>query len=278
MAAAARATPVEPECRVPPGKQDNGVRFFTAATPDSREGGAVSGVTLAAVYCGTNHDFRRSVSDHADIVEPPGVAVNTQVPREYYVGELRARMVRASNMKLVGPIVARIYVDPNWSSCAQDAGDMVGGNVPGSIVACRRAISSDPAYDYVTWGIWFTRSPDGSRYTLTIGPGEGISQDFGITKIISLAFCAHARPPNGQSGCGSASDPWVQRNGYASRDGCPYYNGMYSMTVTNRGGWRTQPAYSCVVWRTFEPIPGGKLGEVMPLGDCGLVSNTCRRR
>lgn len=228
---------------------------------------AASGVTAAFRACGTEiggesaPQGTETLFDHFDVELPPGVEVNdaASLPLGHHVGQARVNVITILNF---GPWgwAAFVYEDEEiwlWahdpSDCESENEATAGGPRPGVVIACYLGRTTDGlGHGYA----WVTRADDGGL-TLTIGP---FHNDFtydpaGITRVSELTLC---RNTGGNLGppCGSSSQPWLQKNGAPSRQGCQSGNGLYSVTATNKAGETTAPAGSCVRWRIgVERVP-----------------------
>lgn len=284
-ATTAPAYPAEPACSGTPYNNDYAIRDF-AVTTATRGVGDVSAMTLQTIACGTELGVEgqgATFIEHADISLPPGVAVNDNPPFGTYVGQATMNILYSGAPDEPTRLFRDVpFAIMGWfvDDCQNDAGYLTGGNVPGTIVACYAAIAQ-PVSGRPFWGLdtWVTRSPAGDRYTLTIG---SVSLGSGFTRVQNMTFCGYAGDYQARA-CGSASQPdnWLIKNGTASAPDCAGGagpNGIYSMTVMNKGGVRSAAARSCVIWNYIrQPVGPGKLQRIPPLGNCGLLSNVCSR-
>lgn len=220
------------------------IHDFYPDTPDTYRQHEVSEVLIGATLCGTDIEFPCAGSetfyDHATIGLPPGVEIGDTAGQEGRLAGFSApdylyfRTDNCEPERYPGD-----YSEPSGDSksiCASENENLVGGPVPGEVVACYR--SDAPLGD--GW-IWATRETDGSQW-LTFGPVHPIAgYEVGVTKL-RMRFCDYF-----SLYCEYNGD-FVMKNGDASILGCAGGKGLYTITATRRDGFVTPPASHCVEW------------------------------
>ncbi len=237
-------------------------------TPEGHDALAVSNLTGSGVVCGTAiHDplfggtdcdpESDTIYDHVEIKTPPGVAVNSTTSGMIgrYVGNGVTNAVACAGIfsQHVPGATPTFNVDA-IGECQRENSSLVGGSHPGDVVACYKGTSTIMGYNAWGW-VWVNRtgSSGSYRYNLTLGPMDSTAPgSAGLTKITSFELCDYFGASGG-NGCGSSSQPWVQKNGFDSTgtDGCVNstgLKGLYKATATNFGGVTTPQATACVEW------------------------------
>lgn len=271
FSATAPANIVDPDCDGDPYGNTFALNGFNISTTNNIAY-EVAGLTGGGVACGTDMEANflncgdgglgyPTLNDNAVVEAPPGVAINntdTYIADGAYTGNALVNVASClpswlAHMELNVP--ATVRADP-ISECVRENNNMVGGPLPGTIVACHRADDDSGVLGH-NWN-WVIDDGQGN-YSTVIGPFDALAGSAGITNIKSFTFCAYAGSVGGNS-CGGSGDPTqgLQKNGdpsvvatvFAKKPpACANGNGIYTAKVTRKNGDVTAPASKCVEWR-----------------------------
>ncbi len=269
FSASASADIVDPDCDGAQYSNDFALNGFEISTTNNVANN-VAGLTGAGVACGTDMEANfldcgenglgyPTLNDNAVIDVPPGVVVNntdTYIADGAYTGDAQVNVASCLAGWLAEihvNIALTLRADP-ISQCVRENNNMVGGPVPGTIVACHR-VDDDLGFLAHTWS-WSIDDGQGN-YKTVIGPLNFIAGSAGITNIHNLTICAYAGSVGGNS-CGGSSDPtkWLQKNGdpvgpsLFAKEPPPCWNGngTYTAKITRKNGDVTAPVSTCVEW------------------------------
>ncbi len=225
-------------------------------------GGVPCGTSLEANFlnCGDGGLGQPTLNDNAVIDVPPGVVVNntdTYIADGAYTGDALvnvASCIAGWLAEIHVNISTTLRADP-ISQCVRENNNMVGGPLPGTIVACHRA-DDDLGFLGHAWS-WSIVDGQGNHKTV-IGPFAALAGSAGITNIHNFTLCPYAGSVGGNS-CGGSGDPTqgLQKNGdpvghslFAKKPPpCWDGNGVYTAKITRRNGDVTAPVSTCVPWQ-----------------------------
>ncbi len=280
---------VDQDCDGDPYGNDFLIHDFSVSTNDPppspyRIGGANmhAPLNVGALVCGTalgsNDTGASSLTDHVDMLQPPGSRINGSYPIGYvpngsYAGTLDGRLathdasgnpvIEETTASLeVEPVVLRVLGDtyPVQDNCNREAEDLnrnSGNTAPGSglILTCAKAQSAPGSP--VAWSsyVWSMVSNENGRTYVTMGPIHIDGQpdrDAGLTEIDEFKICGYAGDVGG-SECGPRTNRGLHKNGDASPAGCINGRGLFEVTATNKAAEITpDPAgdvvSDCVRW------------------------------
>ncbi len=251
----------DPDCDGDPYDNTLLVHDFSIEMIDSYVAGEPSGLGGSGLACRTDISFggggAETIFDHADISNPDGVKVGhtSVMANTRFVGTARlnvagyglfgeAHIFGVGADDLDGPPegISSILSIDSIANC--DAETPVGGDVPGTIIACYKG--TNPLGFNYSWII-----ENQGRTNLTIGPFHPLGGVAGMTRIHEFNLCAYVGAPGGSTfpdDCGTSSDPFLQKNGIR-RDPCYPSAGIYGVTATTRGGEITPRVTTRVNWR-----------------------------
>ncbi len=269
FSASASADIVDPDCDGDPYSNDFALNGFEISTTNNVANN-VAGLTGAGVLCGTDLEANfldcgdnglgyLTLNDHVVIESPPGVVINntdTYIADGAYTGDALLNVAwcwATWNAQILLNFQVEVRADP-ISECVRENDNMVGGPLPGTIIACHR---TDDEFGglFVAWN-WSIVDGQGN-YKTVFGPVDAFVGSSGLTNIHNFTLCAYAGSVGGNS-CGGSGDPTqgLQKNGdpvgpslFAKKPRpCWNGNGIYTATVTRKSGEETAPVSTCVEW------------------------------
>ena len=284
---------VDPVCDGNPYGNDFLIHDFKADTPDTHRAWRTSTLTFNALVCGTSLGRFRTpdegsgtLTDHVDIMEPPGAwteytGPRSGIPRHSYAGKIKGRVATydENGVPRIEETTATLTVDrlrprrlgdplpQNADSCNREAeeGLVQPAYTFGLIIACFAVKSEEGSpvkWHGSAWGaLSSTRDCNEmfcpTRAYITLGPiynNGDPDKPAGLTEIEELTICGYAGRVNGTE-CGSRNERRrsLHRNGTPSAPDCGNGNGIYDVTATNKDGKVTPsrdatPVTACVEW------------------------------